>query len=250
MSGSAEDLLVQAQRDITRVCLGCLSDRRFALAGSGAIREHGITQRPTEDVDLFTDRRDTVAFGAAAVEVVRRLTQAGYQVEQTRQAPEFVRLVVVTTSGAETNVDLGVDWRQHEPVTLEIGAVLSLSDAVGSKLAALYGRAAARDVLDVDSIRASRRFTDVELLAMLAEREPGVDLAMFAEQLRSCRRLTASQVRRYGVTGEQLAAVQQRLHRLGRDDHRRRRYLSLGHAPVPGAWLPRVRVVRWRGDRD
>lgn len=37
-----------------------------ALPGSGAIHEHGIIDRPTEDVDLFTTTQDVTAFSAAA----------------------------------------------------------------------------------------------------------------------------------------------------------------------------------------
>ncbi|MBF4564614.1 hypothetical protein [Plantibacter sp. VKM Ac-2876] len=44
----------ELQRDITRLALRALDGTPFALAGSGAIREHGIIDRPTQDIDLFT----------------------------------------------------------------------------------------------------------------------------------------------------------------------------------------------------
>lgn len=40
-----------AQRTVARVALDSVDG--FALAGSGAIREHGVIDPPTEDVDLF-----------------------------------------------------------------------------------------------------------------------------------------------------------------------------------------------------
>ena len=43
----------ELQRDLTRVALTALDGRAFALAGSGAIREHGMVDRLTHDVDLF-----------------------------------------------------------------------------------------------------------------------------------------------------------------------------------------------------
>ena len=50
MSGDQEE-----QRRIARLALEAAGDEAgFALAGSGAIREHGLIDRPTEDVDLFT----------------------------------------------------------------------------------------------------------------------------------------------------------------------------------------------------
>ncbi|MGA1836471.1 hypothetical protein VD659_06005 [Herbiconiux sp. 11R-BC] len=37
----------------------------FALAGSGAIREHGLVDRLTHDVDLFTNSCDMESFSTA-----------------------------------------------------------------------------------------------------------------------------------------------------------------------------------------
>lgn len=39
-------------REIARIALASVDG--FALAGSGAIRQHGVIERPTEDIDLFT----------------------------------------------------------------------------------------------------------------------------------------------------------------------------------------------------
>lgn len=47
------DREVAAQREVARIALAAVDG--FALAGSGAIREHGVIERPTEDVDLFTE---------------------------------------------------------------------------------------------------------------------------------------------------------------------------------------------------
>lgn len=44
----------ETQRQLIACALEVLADAGFALAGSGAIREHGMTQRPTNDIDLFT----------------------------------------------------------------------------------------------------------------------------------------------------------------------------------------------------
>ncbi|SHE24479.1 hypothetical protein [Actinomyces glycerinitolerans] len=50
MSGTQEE-----QRRITRLALEAAGEESgFTLAGSGAIREHGLIDRHTEDVDLFT----------------------------------------------------------------------------------------------------------------------------------------------------------------------------------------------------
>jgi hypothetical protein len=47
------------QREIARLAPAGIGPSGFALAGSGAIREHGVTDRPTEDVDLCSPRGAT-----------------------------------------------------------------------------------------------------------------------------------------------------------------------------------------------
>lgn len=88
--------------------------------------------------------------------------------------------------------------------------MLSLEDAVGSKVNALYTRAEARDFLDVDAIRMSGHFTDAWLLEAAAERDAGFDIPMFAHQLGVAQRLAPERVARYGVDAAQLDAIKQR----------------------------------------
>jgi hypothetical protein len=198
---------VEFQRDVTRVALAGIEQCGFALAGSGAIREHGVIERPTEDVDLFTARQDVEEFGSAVERVVMDLRGSGLTVEVSRRFAQFARLHVRSVAGLQLEIDLGVDWRQDDPVRLGVGPVLSLADAVGNKVSALYSRGEPRDYLDVDAIRASGRFTDEQLVAAAAERDPGFEVSMFAQQLDAARRITPADVDRYGVDDEQLRAI-------------------------------------------
>lgn len=93
---------------------------------------------------------------------------------------------------------------------LAIGPVLSLEDAVGNKLSALYSRAYARDFLDVDSIRASGKFTDAELIRSAIERDPGFEVPMFVRQLALVHRVLPEQVSQYNVDADQLDAIKNR----------------------------------------
>ena len=45
---------VEQQRAVATLILTVISGDDFALAGSGALREHGLLDRPTQDVDVFT----------------------------------------------------------------------------------------------------------------------------------------------------------------------------------------------------
>lgn len=49
---------VELLRRLTKLALDTIGDAGFALAGAGAIREHGLLNRSTRDIDLFTTRVD------------------------------------------------------------------------------------------------------------------------------------------------------------------------------------------------
>jgi hypothetical protein len=200
----------ELQRDVTRAALRALEGTPFALAGSGAIREHGIIDRPTQDVDLFTSDVDPSRFGAAVDSVIKELRSTGHTVDERRRVEQFAQLHVTTDEGRFVEVDMGVDSRESEPVVLSIGPVLSLDDAVGNKVSALYSRAEDRDYLDVDSIRTSGRFTDAALIDAARERDLGFEVPMFINQLDGAQKLRPERVADYGVQPVQLDAIKQR----------------------------------------
>lgn len=204
---------LELQRAVTRIALEASASSGFALAGSGAIREHGVITRMSQDIDLFTSNTNESTFGAAVERVVDALDAAGYAVEVGRRTQQFARLHVRTADGQQVDIDLGMDWREAEPVTLEVGPVLSIQDAIGNKVSALYSRGEARDFFDVDAIRASGHYTDSQLIDAAAERDPGFDTGMFANQLERVNRLTDEDLKEYGVDAAELAAIKDRLGR-------------------------------------
>lgn len=211
-SGNATD--VAFQRFVTTLLLKHIGSAGFALAGSGAIREHGITDRLTHDVDLFTTATSPAAFADAIAAAEDALRDSGYRVIRTRGTPQFARLLVETTDEDEdrvVEVDLGIDWRSEPPTQLAIGPVLALRDAVGSKISAVYSRGEARDFLDLDAIRRSGRFTDPDLLALAEEHDPGFDLAHFIAQLQWVNRIRPGRINPYGIDAEQLDAIKTRI---------------------------------------
>jgi hypothetical protein len=171
-----------------------------------------MTQRPTNDIDLFTVMQAATRFPNAVDSLIEHLAAHNYDVTVERATPSFAQLSVTPPDGAPLSVDLAIDWRAHTPVRLDIGPVLDLADAVGNKLSALYSRSYPRDYLDVDAIRSTRTITDARLIELLQERDAGFDEAFFAECLRGASDISLTQVAAYGINGPQLHALQQRFH--------------------------------------
>ena len=67
-------------REVAGVALRAAARYGFALGGGNALIAHGVIDRPTADVDLFTDREHGVAPAADAVEAA--LARAGYSAER------------------------------------------------------------------------------------------------------------------------------------------------------------------------
>lgn len=68
------------QRLLIAHALDAIGDAHFALAGSGAIREHGLITRGTQDVDLFTVAEAIDRFPRAVSTLVDHLSNRGYHV--------------------------------------------------------------------------------------------------------------------------------------------------------------------------
>lgn len=165
----------------------------------------------SQDVDLFTSNTNERTFGAAVDRVVDALEANGYTAELARRTEQFARLHVRTQAGQQVDIDMGMDWREAEPVTLDVGPVLSIQDAIGNKVSALYSRAEARDFFDVDAIRASGHYTDAQLIEAAIQRDPGFEVGMFATQLERVNRLVVEDLKEYGVHDTELNAIKGRL---------------------------------------
>ena len=193
----------------TRVALGALRDKGFALAGGNALAAHGIGSRESDDVDLFTNQM-TLDAGAAVNDVQDAFQAAGYRTEIIRQGEHHSRIAV--TQGAETSViDLGKDYRSKPPVESAVGPVISVEDAVGSKVGSIYTRGEAKDFVDVDAAMRAGYSTD-HLMRMADEREASpIDRPMFASLLDDAQRIPDAEYAKYGLGPEETAGLKQRM---------------------------------------
>ena len=68
------------RQQVAETALRAAAPHGFALGGGNALIAHGVTSRPTQDVDLFTNNETGVSTAAGAVETA--LLAAGYQPER------------------------------------------------------------------------------------------------------------------------------------------------------------------------
>ena len=132
----------ELQDVLVRIGLSTLASYGFALAGGYALQAHGLVDRMSEDVDLFTDRWDPSAFGRAVEAVTDAYRRHGLEVTVVRQAETSARIRAHDPrTGHLGEVDLAADYREHAPDRLAVGPVLAQADAVASKVAIVFSAA-------------------------------------------------------------------------------------------------------------
>ena len=123
-----------------------------------------------------------------ADEACHALAAGGLEVTVQLSHPGFTRLEV--SDGADaTELDLGVDARIRPAEPGPLGPTLALEELAADKTLALFGRAQARDFVDVAAL--VDRFGLDRLCELAAEKDPGFSPGVFAEMLASFGRYTA-----------------------------------------------------------
>jgi len=193
------------QARLARIALGAVGNRGFVLGGGHAVQLHGMAERPSEDIDIFSADRGRPA--EVEADVVAAFRRHHLTVTVTRRTSDLVQMMVSEPNGETCKVDLGIFWRAREPVVLDIGPVLHPDDAAAGKMDALFNRWAPRDFLDVYAIHLSGRYDRDQLTALLVEHNPGFDRAMFAESLGFLARIPDREFEAYGADKEYVAAM-------------------------------------------
>jgi hypothetical protein len=205
------------QREVAAVALKVAAAHGFVLGGGNALILHGIVDRYTADVDLVTDRPTGVKAAAGAVE--EALRAAGFEAE--RQDSDsglgevfygfdqgLAEWIVTGPSGEQTVLQITHFDRNRAPVSMDVGPVLNLFDAIASKVRAFVTRAEERDVIDVAA--ALEHYTVDQLIALARQLEPGLEDEDFADAGRRLDRLSDTVFRRYGLGPEDVARLRER----------------------------------------
>jgi hypothetical protein len=195
----------ELHREIARICLeATMSTGGVALGGGNALLAHGISERRTNDVDLFITSPDV---STAVDAMIRALTARGYQVAEHDKADGLRDIWPDATGLAELEVTppRGGDTVQvqasHfellcEPVRIAgIGDVVALDDAAGWKTVAAGGRRSERDLADIASL-IEAGYTPARLISLAMRRDQGLTLADYTGAALYLDRLADSRLAR------------------------------------------------------
>jgi len=204
-------------REVAVVALRAGARHGFALGGGNALIAHGVIDRPTEDVDLFTDREHGVAAAADAVDAALR--EAGYTVERHDNTAGLADVfegmgeglaewIITSPDGREMMLQMAYFDRGHQPVLMEFGPVLDLADVLGGKVAALASRAVVRDYIDIAAALA-RGYSVAQLTGLALALDPGLTAEDFADAGRRLDRFADDRFARYGLTPQDVTRLRE-----------------------------------------
>jgi hypothetical protein len=207
----------ELHRQVAAVALRAAARHGFALGGGNALIAHGVVDRITQDVDLFTDEEHGVEAAAGAVEAALRA--AGFEAEREDKtaglADVFEGLgdglaewTITAPGGQQMMLQMAYFDRARQPVIMEFGPVLDLEDAIGGKVGALATRAAPRDYLDTAA--ALDRYTTAELIGFARRLDPGLTDQDFADAARRLDQVADGWFASLGLSGQDVAALRER----------------------------------------
>ena len=177
--------LTDFQTEVTRLFFSLPASNGFLLAGGGALLATGLTARPTQDLDFF-GTPNLVDLDAARDQFEAALGERDIACERVQDSSNFVRLRL-STADEVLVVDLAIDSPpERRPVMTIIGPTFDPEELAGRKLAALFGRAEARDFTDVFEL--ARQFDRRLILVRATEVDLGIEPGILATMMRTLSR--------------------------------------------------------------
>lgn len=194
--------LTTAQTRVAFLALHLPAAEGFVLAGGGAMLAHGLVDRPTHYLDLFS--ADAAALPPLAAALTRALDAAGMTVTSGHTAPGYQQLTVAV--GDETVlVELANDVRMWPAKILAVGSVLSIEELAADKTLALFGRAEPRDLVDVAALAATLGAD--RLLEFASAKDADFDQAVLGDAVRFAAAQPDSRFTSLGLTPAGLTAL-------------------------------------------
>jgi hypothetical protein len=206
--------LDELHRRVATIALRVANRYGFALGGGNALIAHGLITRPTQDVDLFTNEETGVEAAAGSVETALR--EAGFGTDREDQSSGLSDIfegmevglaewTVTARDGQRMMLQMAYFDRTAQPVTMDVGPVLSLEDVVGGKVCALAGRAEPRDY--IDTAASLGRYSIDQVIGLARKLDPGLDDRDFADAGRRLDQWGDAIFAGFGLGDEDIAAL-------------------------------------------
>jgi hypothetical protein len=206
--------LSELHRRVATVALRVATRYGFALGGGNALIAHGLISRPTQDVDLFTNEEAGVQAAARSVE--EALQAAGFQAAREDDTAGLSDIIegmddglaewtVTAPDGQRMMLQMAYFDRTRQPVTMDVGPVLSLEDVVGGKVCALAGRAEPRDY--IDTAAALRLYSIQDAIGLARRLDPGLEDRDFADAARRLDHWGDGVFAAFGLSAAEVAAL-------------------------------------------
>jgi len=204
---------------VARIALSVAAEHGFALGGGLALIARGVLDRPTQDVDLFSDRDDSVRLAADLVRAALQADGIAVVVEESDDdltdligdLDEYMVELTAYRDAADVDgvrLSLGHLSRLRSPDVLDIGPVLHMDDLRAWKVAALVARAEPRDFIDVTAFLADH--TPAELLAEARRVDPGIEEGDITAVAIRLARIPDRELANYGLDPDAVATVRHR----------------------------------------
>jgi hypothetical protein len=173
---------------VAAVALRAAAPHGFALGGGNALIAHGIIDRFTQDVDVFSDEQGGVEAAADAVEAALR--DAGFGTDRRDNVgglsdifygmgEGLAEWIVTGPDGDQMMLQMAYFDRARRPVTMDVGPVLDLEDVIGGKVCALASRVEPRDY--VDTAAALEHYSMEQMIGFARRLDPGLTDRDFVE---------------------------------------------------------------------
>jgi hypothetical protein len=216
-------------REVAHIVLPVAAKYGFAVAGGTALIEHGIVDRLTEDLDVFSPREDGVEAAADVVEAALRAE--GLHVERRDNLAELAEefpewdvedlgtglgeWLITAPSGEQMVLQMSCFPRSRAPVIIDAVPVLHVEDAVGLKCHAFCTRIEPRDAFDM--AMALGRWSVDDLIGFAQRVQPSLLAEEFAEAGQNLDATPDDRFVRLGLTADDIALIRERLSAWPRD---------------------------------
>jgi hypothetical protein len=202
---------------VAAVALRSAAPHGFALGGGNALMAHGIIDRATQDVDVFSDEEGGVEAAADAVEAALR--DAGFGTDRRDKTDDLADIfsgmgeglaewIVTAPSREQMLLQMAYFDRARRPVIMDVGPVLDLEDVVGGKVCALASRVEPRDY--VDTAAAMGRYSMEQMIGFARRLDPGLSDKEFTDAVRRLDQWGDGVFAPFGLSPKDVALLRER----------------------------------------